>query len=117
MLAYGYDNSKIHVMPECVLFAENKTQVQNIVIYCLKIKFLLLLGKSYWQYWWICANERLYCFVFEKMKKIIEIDIANRIAIVEPGVINKYLQDSLAEHNFFWGPDPQVLNILPLGEI
>ena len=34
--AYGYDNSKIHVLPECVLFAENKSQIQNIVIYCNK---------------------------------------------------------------------------------
>ena len=29
--AYGYDNSKMHVMPECVLFVENNLQVQNII--------------------------------------------------------------------------------------
>ena len=27
--AYGYDNSKIHVLPECVLFANNKNQIQD----------------------------------------------------------------------------------------
>ena len=32
--AYGYDNSKMHVMPECVLFSENKLQIQEIVKYC-----------------------------------------------------------------------------------
>ena len=40
--AYGYDNSKIHVLPECVLFAENKSQIQNIVIYCNKyLRFII----------------------------------------------------------------------------
>ena len=51
----------------------------------------------------------------EKMQKIIKIDIANRIAIVEPGVINKSLQNSLAEHNFFWGPDPSSLEYSTIG--
>ena len=34
--AYGYDNSKMHVMPECVLFANHKSQIKNIVKYCFE---------------------------------------------------------------------------------
>ena len=32
--AYGYDNSKMHVLPECVLFVQNKFQIKDIVDYC-----------------------------------------------------------------------------------
>ena len=34
--AYGYDNSKMHVVPECVLFANDKLQIQSIVKYCFE---------------------------------------------------------------------------------
>ena len=47
--------------------------------------------------------------------KVIEIDIDNRLAIVQPGVINKTLQDSLKKMNFFWGPDPSSQDYSTIG--
>ncbi len=43
---------------------------------------------------------------FERMNRILAIDPANRLAIVEPGVVNEDLQRAAAEHGFFWPPDP-----------
>jgi len=43
---------------------------------------------------------------FERMNRILEIDPGNRIARVEPGVLNQTLQDALAKQGFFWPPDP-----------
>jgi len=43
---------------------------------------------------------------FERMNRIIDIDADNRYAVVEPGVLNGDLQTALAEHGFFWPPDP-----------
>ena len=114
--AYGYDNSKIHVLPECVLFAENKSQIQNIVIYCNKNQIpITTRGRGTGNTGGSVPTKDSIVLSLEKMQKIIKIDIANRIAIVEPGVINKYLQDSLAEHNFFWGPDPSSLEYSTIG--
>jgi D-lactate dehydrogenase len=42
----------------------------------------------------------------ERMNRILEIDVDNRLARVEPGVTNEALQKALAQHGFFWPPDP-----------
>jgi D-lactate dehydrogenase len=44
---------------------------------------------------------------FERMNRIVRIDPDNRLAVVEPGVLNADLQKALAPHGFFWPPDPR----------
>ncbi len=114
--AYGYDNSKIHVMPKCGLFAENKIQVQEIVKYCFKNNIpITSRGRGTGNTGGSVPIDNCIVLSLEKMNKIIEIDIANRLAIVEPGVINKTLQDSLKKENFFWGPDPSSQDYSTIG--
>ena len=105
--AYGYDNSKIHVMPECVLFANTKNQILMIVKYCYKNSIpITTRGRGTGNTGGSVPIENSIVLSLEKMNKILEIDIDNRLAIVEPGVINKVLQDNLKKRSFFWGPDP-----------
>jgi len=52
---------------------------------------------------------------FERMSRILEIDPANRIAVVEPGVVNDDLQCAVAEHGFFWPPDPTSAAVCTIG--
>ena len=42
-------------------------------------------------------------------------DPANRLAVVEPGVINDSLQLAAAEHGFFWPPDPTSAAVCTIG--
>lgn len=42
----------------------------------------------------------------ERMASILEIDKANRVAIVEPGVITQKLQEAAEEEGLFYPPDP-----------
>ena len=41
-----------------------------------------------------------------RLDRILEIDLPNRIAIVEPGVINQDVTKAVAEDGFFYAPDP-----------
>ena len=50
-----------------------------------------------------------------QMKRIVRIDYANRIAVVEPGVVNGVLQDALKPRGFFYPPDPSSHRISTLG--
>jgi glycolate oxidase len=50
-----------------------------------------------------------------RMNQIVEIDAANRIAIVEPGVINLDLQSAVAKHGLLYAPDPSSQRICTLG--
>jgi D-lactate dehydrogenase len=54
-------------------------------------------------------------YQWKKCRKIIKVDLDNRLAIVEPGVINKTLQNTLEKYNFFWGPDPSSQEYSTIG--
>ncbi|WP_353055856.1 FAD-binding oxidoreductase [Leucobacter sp. CX42] len=51
----------------------------------------------------------------ERMTQIIEIDPANRIAVVEAGVINADLTTACTEHGLFFPPDPASSRISTIG--
>ncbi|MGW0230213.1 FAD-binding oxidoreductase [Actinopolymorpha singaporensis] len=63
------------------------------------------------------ANAIDGCIVLslEKMTTIREIDAPNRIAVVEPGVLNSTLSAAVAEHGLFYPPDPSSWEISTLG--
>ena len=50
-----------------------------------------------------------------RMNRILELDAQNRIAVVEPGVINLVLQDACAEQGLRYAPDPSSERICTLG--
>lgn len=63
------------------------------------------------------ANAIDGCIVLslERMNRILEIDPANRIAVVEPGVLNAELSRAVAEHGLFYPPDPASWEISTIG--
>jgi glycolate oxidase len=51
----------------------------------------------------------------ERMKKIIDISVDDRIAVVEPGVINADLQAAVEAQDLFYAPDPASLAMCSMG--
>jgi glycolate oxidase len=51
----------------------------------------------------------------ERMNRIVEIDTANRIAVVEPGVFNATFSQAVAEHGLFYPPDPSSWEFCSIG--
>jgi glycolate oxidase len=51
----------------------------------------------------------------ERLNRILEIDVANLLAIVEPAVINGDLQDAVERRGLFYPPDPASLRESSLG--
>jgi glycolate oxidase subunit GlcD len=41
-----------------------------------------------------------------RMKRILEVDVPNRLAVVQPGVVNADLSSAVAPHGLFYAPDP-----------
>jgi glycolate oxidase len=50
-----------------------------------------------------------------RMDRILEIDEANMVAVVQPGVITSHLQREAELRGLFYPPDPQSLDICTLG--
>jgi glycolate oxidase len=49
------------------------------------------------------------------MNRILEISEENRLAVVEPGILNGDLNRVLAEHRLWWAPDPASKDISTVG--
>ena len=45
------------------------------------------------------------------MKRILEINIRDRYAVVEPGVVNVWLTNALKPHGYHYAPDPRVRGV------
>ena len=50
-----------------------------------------------------------------RMNRILEIDVDNRVAVVQPGVINLHLQEALAPHGLLYAPDPSSQRVCTVG--
>ncbi len=51
----------------------------------------------------------------EKLNRILEVDVENLNAVVEPGLINGVFQKELARRGYFYPPDPASMNFCTLG--
>lgn len=104
---YGYDNSRKHAEPEIVAFAVNHRQVARIVSLCNRYKVpLVVRGRGTGTTGSAVPLRGGLVLSLERMDQIVDIDPANRVMRVEPGVINEAIQQLAAKHGFFWPPDP-----------
>src|SRR3569833_3046343 len=95
---YGYDNSRRHALPEAVVFATTHEQVRDCVRLCNR-RDTGTTGAT-------VPLRGGVVLSLERMDRILAIDPANRVMVVEPGVTNQAVQDAAAQHGFFWPPDP-----------
>lgn len=49
------------------------------------------------------------------MDRLLEVSVADRVAVVEPGILNGALNARLAEHGLWWAPDPASKDISTVG--
>ncbi|HEX5467104.1 MAG TPA: FAD-linked oxidase C-terminal domain-containing protein [Candidatus Limnocylindrales bacterium] len=61
------------------------------------------------------AIEGALTLVLRGMDRILEIDEANLVAVVQPGVLNADLGRAAAEHGLFYAPDPASFEICSIG--
>jgi len=115
--AYSYDATKKRYEPEAVVFPRNEEDVSKILKYCNKHKILItprgagsgFTGGS------LPVNGGIILALEKHMNKIIEIDEANMVAVVQPGVINKDLQKAVEEKGLFYPPDPASMDYTTIG--
>jgi D-lactate dehydrogenase len=106
-LAYGYDNSRRQAQPDAVVFPIEHAQVVQLVRACRATRTpLIARGRGTNTTGATVPIDGGVVVSFERMNRIVKIDSDNRLAVVEPGVLNGDLQTALAEHGFFWPPDP-----------
>ena len=114
--SYGYDNSRQHTPPDLVLFPESDKQVSAIISLCNDHGVpVTARGHGTCTTGAAVPLQGGVVLSFERMDQILEIDPANRLMVVQPGVTNQAVQEAAGEHGFFWAPDPTSKSICTIG--
>ena len=113
---YGYDNSKLHQLPEAVVIPRTHEQIVQCVVLCNEYHIPITTrgrgtgttGAS------IPAPSGLVLST-EAMDEIIYFDAGNRSVRVQTGITNHALQEFLQPKGFFWAPDPSSAEFCSVG--
>ena len=114
--AHAQDNSWRHALPQGVALPANREQVQAIVRAC-RAHGVSLVGRGAGTGTTGAAvpSDGGIVLSFARMNRIVEVRPGDRCAVVEPGVLNGDLQQTLMPHGLFWPPDPSSADICSIG--
>src|SRR5256886_13974390 len=113
---YQYDASPETALPDIVVIPGSAEEVAEAVRLCAQAKVPLtarsaassLAGGT-------VPVEGGVVITFPRMDRILEIDIHNLRAIVQPGVVNLALSQALKPHGYYYVPDPSSQGACTIG--
>ena len=116
-IAYCYDATRKRYAPDGVVFPRDESDVSEILKYCNEHKITIIpRGAGSGFTGGALASSGVIIMALEKhMNKILEIDLENMVAVVQPGVINKDLQKAVEKLGLFYPPDPASETYSTLG--
>ncbi|KFN51295.1 FAD-binding oxidoreductase [Arenimonas composti] len=115
-LGYGYDNSRRQGLPAAVALPSDAAQVQAIVRACRTHRVpIVARGRGTNTTGASVPGDGALVVSFERMDRILAIRPGDRVAVVQPGLLNGDLQAALAPHGLFWPPDPTSAGYCSVG--
>ena len=117
MIAYSYDATRTRYEPDAVIFPRHEEDVGAILKYCNEHHIVITPrgAGSGFTGGALPANGGIVLGFEKHMNKILEIDMDNMVAVVQPGVINMDLQRAVEEVGLFYPPDPASQEYTTLG--
>ncbi len=117
MIAYSYDATRERYEPDAVIFPRDEEDISKILKYCNENKIIITPrgAGSGFTGGALPSIGGIVLALEKHMNKILEIDIENMVAVVQPGVINMDLQRHVEELGLFYPPDPASEQYSTLG--
>lgn len=117
LIAYSYDATRTRFEPEAVVFPRDEADVSAILSYCNTHQIIITPrgAGSGFTGGALPSNGGIILGMEKHMNKILEIDMENMVAVVQPGVINMDLQKAVAEVGLMYPPDPASEEYSTLG--
>jgi glycolate oxidase len=107
VIVYEQDGSVFQVMPEIVVLPADVEQVSAVVKAARRNNVPIVpRGSGTGLAGGAVPAEGGIVLSLARLNRILKIDLQNRIAIVEPGVINVDVTKAVAKDGFFYAPDP-----------
>src|SRR5438874_10458189 len=116
LMPYEYDGSLARGAPNYVVFPQTTQHVSEIVKLASREGVpIVARGAGTGLSGGSIARSGGIILAFARMNRILEIDIPNLRATVQPGVVNLDLSNALAPHGFYFAPDPSSQNACTIG--
>src|SRR5262245_22592168 len=117
LLVYECDGLTSHTAdPSAVVFPESRAEVQKIVRACRRHGMPFVpRGAGTGLSGGALANDGAVVIECSRLNRIRSIDPYDRIAVVEPGVVNADLSLAARPHGLFYAPDPSSQLACTLG--
>ena len=108
LIAYSYDATRERFEPDAVVFPRDENDVSEILKYCNENRIIIVPrgAGSGFTGGALPASGGIVLAMEKHMNKILEIDMDNMVAVVQPGVINMDLQKAVEAKGLFYPPDP-----------
>jgi glycolate oxidase len=113
---YEYDGGVDKSIPDVVVFPRSTKEVAAVVKIAARHQMPIVgRGAGTGLSGGAIATSAGMIISFARMNRILEIDIANERAIVEPGVVNLDLSLAVAADGYFYAPDPSSQRACTIG--
>jgi glycolate oxidase len=116
LLLYEYDGSVEEARPDCVVFPRSTADVVAIAqISSRRAVPLVARGAGTGLSGGALALNGGIQIVFSRMNRILELDIENQRAVVQPGVVNLDLTRAVEHAHLYYAPDPSSQKSCTIG--
>ena len=116
LLVYEYDGSVDKAMPRAVVLPASTEEVSRVLVVADEARVSVVgRGSGTGLSGGAIALEDGLQVALTRMKRILEIDERNRLAVVEPGVINLHLDEAARKRGLRYAPDPSSQKACSLG--
>src|SRR6185437_3261589 len=116
LLLYEYDGSVELARPQCIVFPRSAADVVQIVQLAKRYETPIAgRGAGTGLSGGALARNGGIIVSFARMNRILEIDIENQFAVVQPGVVNSDLSLAVAHAGLHFAPDPSSQKACTIG--
>jgi len=112
---YEYDASLFRGCPKVVAFAQTPEEVSNLVKYANEHEIPYVARGSGTNLSGGTVNKDGLIIEMRRMDKVLDVNLENMTALVEPGIFNLSLQNHLAQYGCYYAPDPASQKVATLG--
>jgi glycolate dehydrogenase FAD-linked subunit len=116
LMVYEYDASLAKGTPDLVVLPRKTQDVVSIIKVASKYKIPIVpRGSGTGLSGGSVPRQGGIVVTFARMGRILEVDVANRRAVVQPGVVNADLSAAVAKHGLYFAPDPSSQRASTIG--
>ncbi len=116
VMLYEYDAGVRKSTPGAVVFPQNTQQVSQIMRVASAAQIpVVARGAGTGLSGGAISQEGGIVLAFSRMNRILEVDVANQRAVVQPGVVNLQLSEHVSHLGLYFAPDPSSQKACTIG--